>query len=181
MSQKHGWIAGPVLAAAVVASSFAAEPAAQPKPGGTSFELVTESEAAAWNTAAAKTVDTFSTRDAGEDDSSPTCYSMPNNDADNPQIRILAPLPGKATSPLELDLQFVPTASAPIRPETLRICYEGTVNMDITKRITDRATVSEKGLHVSGAQLPRGHHRLLILIADRRGRLGRREASFDIL
>lgn len=174
-------VAAIAAVAAVATASFAAEPAAQPKPAGTSFELVTESEAAAWSTAAPKTVDAFSTRDASEDDSSPTCYSLPNNDADNPQIRILAPLPGKATSPLEIDLQFVPTASAPIRPETLRICYEGTVTMDITKRITDRAAVSEKGLHVSGALLPRGHYRLLILISDRRGRLGRREASFDIL
>jgi len=53
--------------------------------------------------------------------------------------------------------------------------------MDVTKRITDRVTVSEKGLHVAGAQLPRGRHRLLLLIADQRGRLGRREAVFDIL
>jgi hypothetical protein len=53
--------------------------------------------------------------------------------------------------------------------------------MDITKRITDRVTVSEQGLRVTGAQLPRGHHRLLLLIADQRGRLARREASFNVL
>jgi hypothetical protein len=33
---------------------------------------------------------------------------------------------------------------------------------------------------VSGAKLPQGHHRLLMLIADERGRLARREAVFDI-
>jgi hypothetical protein len=106
---------------------------------------------------------------------------MPNNDADNPKIRVVAPALGKATSPLELELQFVPTAGAPIRPETLRICYVGAVTMDITKRITDRASISERGLHVSGVQLPRGHHRLVMVIADRRGRLGRSETAFDIL
>ena len=53
--------------------------------------------------------------------------------------------------------------------------------MDITKRITDRVAVSEQGLHVSGAQLPSGHHRLVLLIADERGRLGRREAVFNVL
>ena len=178
---KHKWIAGPVMAAAVVAGSFGAEPTALPKPPGTSFDLVSESEAAAWNTAQPKAADSFSTHDAIEEDSSPTCYSMPNNDADNPQIRVLAPPLGKATSPLELELQFVPTASAPIRPETLRICYVGAVTMDITKRITDRASITENGLHVSGVQLPRGHHRLVMVIADRRGRLGRSEAAFDIL
>jgi hypothetical protein len=55
------------------------------------------------------------------------------------------------------------------------------VAMDITKRITDRVTVSEQGLRVTGAQLPRGHHRLLLLIADQRGRLARREAAFNVL
>jgi len=60
------------------------------------------------------------------------------------------------------------------------VCYVGLVTMDLTKRITDRVTVSEKGLHVTGAQLPRGRHHLLLLIADQRGRLGRREAVLDI-
>lgn len=179
--RKCKWIAGPVLAAAVIAASFGAEPTAEPKAAGVSFDLVTESEAAAWNTAQPKAADAFSARDASEDDAAPTCYSMPNNDADNPQIRVVAPPLGKATSPLDLELQFVPTARAPIRPETFRICYVGAVIMDITKRITDRASISEKGLHVSGVQLPRGHHRLVMLIADRRGRLGRRETAFDIL
>jgi hypothetical protein len=106
---------------------------------------------------------------------------MPNNDADNPKIRILAPVLGKTlTAPLDIDLQFVPTASAPIRPDTFRVCYVGLTTMDITKRITDRVSVSEKGLHLAGAQLPHGQHRLLMLIADQRGRLGRREAVFNI-
>jgi hypothetical protein len=40
--------------------------------------------------------------------------------------------------------------------------------------------VSEKGLRIGGARLPHGHHRLILLVADRRGRLGRREAVLDI-
>ena len=89
MNQMHQWIAAPLLAAAVVAGSFGAEPSAELKPAGASFDLVTESEAAAWNTAQTKAVDSFSTRDASEENSSPTCYSMPNNDADNPKIRVV--------------------------------------------------------------------------------------------
>jgi hypothetical protein len=84
------------------------------------------------------------------------------------------------TAPLAIDVQFVPTSSAPIRPDTFRVCYIGLVTMDLTKRITDRVTVSEIGLHVTGAQLPRGRHHLLLLIADEHGRLGRREAVLDI-
>jgi hypothetical protein len=145
------------------------------------FDLFTESEAATWNAPQPKEPKDFSTRDLREDNSAPTCHSTPDNDADNPQIRILAPPLGRSlTSPLDLDVQFVPTSSAPIRPDTFRVCYIGLITMDLTKRITDRVTVSEKGLHVSGAQLPRGRHHLLLLIADQRGRLGRREAVFDI-
>jgi hypothetical protein len=146
------------------------------------FDLVTESEAAAWNAVQAKEPKDFSTRDLSEDNSAPTCHSTPDNDADNPQIRILAPPLGRSLmAPLDIDVQFVPTSSAaPIRPDTFRLCYVGLATMDLTKRITDRVTVSEKGLHVAGAQLPRGRHHLLLLVADRRGRLGRREAVFDI-
>jgi hypothetical protein len=145
------------------------------------FDLFTESEAAKWNAPQPKEPKDFSTRDLREDNSAPTCHSTPDNDADNPQIRILAPPLGRSlTSPLDLDVQFVPTSSAPIRPDTFRVCYIGLITMDLTKRITDRVTVSEKGLHVTGAQLPRGRHHLLLLIADQRGRLGRREAVFDI-
>jgi hypothetical protein len=145
------------------------------------FDLVTESEAATWNTGQPKEPKDFNTRDLREDNSAPTCHSTPDNEADNPKIRILAPPLGRSlTAPLDMDVQFVPTSSAPIRPDTFRVCYVGSVTMDLTKRITDRVTVSEKGLHVSGVQLPRGRHHLLLLIADEHGRLGRREAVLDI-
>lgn len=183
MHQIRVWGAGlagvaglAILAAGWTGRSFAADPAS-----GATFDLFTDSEAALWNTTRPKEGKEFTTRDLREDNLAPTCYSTPDNDADNPQIRILAPPPGKLlTAPLDIDLQFVPTGSAPIRPDTFRVCYVGMVTMDLTKRITDRVAVSEKGLHVSGAQLPRGRHHLLLLIADQRGRLGRREAVFDI-
>ena len=160
-----------ILAAIFAGASMAAN----------TFDLVTESEAATWNAAQPKEAKDFTTRDLSEDDSAPTCHSTPDNDADNPQIRILAPPLGRSlTAPLDLDIQFVPTGSAPIRPDTFRVCYVGLVTMDLTKRITDRVTVSAKGLHVAGVQLPRGRHHLLLLIADEHGRLGRREAVLDI-
>jgi hypothetical protein len=175
MILKQEWGATLVMTAAVAVAtaSMAAEPAG--------LELFSASEAAAWNSPQPKQPDDFSTRDLRDESGIPTCRSMPNNDADNPKIRILAPVLGKTlTAPLDIDLQFVPTASAPIRPDTFRLCYVGLITMDITKRITDRVSVSEKGLHLAGAQLPHGHHRLLLLIADERGRLGRREAVVDI-
>ena len=116
-----------------------------------------------------------------DDNAAPTCRSTPNNDADNPQIRILAPALGKIlTPPLDIELKFIPAGSNAIRPDTFRVCYMGLVTMDITKRITDRVPVTDKGLRVTGAQLPHGHHRLVMLVADERGRLARSEAVFDI-
>lgn len=172
MQQNLGWVAGLVAAAAVVGASFAAEP---------TFNLFTASEAAAWNATQPGESKDFGTHDLSEDGDAPSCRSTPDNEADNPQIRILAPALGRMlTAPIDIDLQFVPTASAPIRPDTFRVCYVGLLTMDITKRITDHVSVSRTGLHVTGAMLPHGRHRLVMLIADERGRLGRREAVLDI-
>ena len=171
MNPMRTWAARLILAASVATPSWAAD----------TFDLVSESEATAWNTEQPKELKDFSTRDLRQNNSAPTCHSTPDNDADNPQVRVVAPPLGRSlTAPLDMDIQFVPTSSAPIRPDTFRICYVGMVTMDITKRITDRVTVSAKGLHVNGVQLPRGRHHLVLLIADEHGRLGRRDAVLDI-
>jgi hypothetical protein len=172
-------LAGPLRAVEPTAATLAA-----PAPAGAAgagFELFTASEAAAWNSARPKESTDFSVRDLRDDNAAPTCRSTPNNDADNPQIRILTPTLGKTlTAPLDIELVFVPTGSTAIRPDTFRVCYLGMLTIDITKRITDRVSVSDKGVRVSGAQLPHGQHRLVMLVADARGRLARREAVFDI-
>ena len=170
-----------IIAAGSAGPALATELPIGPVSAVAAFDLLTENEAATWNTPQPKEPKDFSTRDLREDNGAPSCHSIADTDADNPKIRILAPTLGRLlTAPLDIDLQFVPTSSARIRPDTFRVCYIGFVTMDITKRITDRASVSEKGLHVTGAQLPHGRHHLLLLIADQRGRLGRVEAVFDI-
>jgi hypothetical protein len=149
----------------------------------TTFDLFTASEVNAWNTVSPKDSREFSARDLGPPGVL-SCHSTPDSTAppaENPQIKILAPALGKPLSaPIDIDLQFVPAGTTAIRPETFRVCYMGFLTIDITKRITDRIAVSAQGLHVSGAQLPKGHHHLMMLIADQLGRLGRSEATFDI-
>jgi hypothetical protein len=120
-----------------------------------------------------------------KDEDTPTCHSIPTapvTASDAPQINILAPTLGRPlVSPLDIEVQFVPaTSNAAVRADTFRVCYVGFLTVDITKRITDRVTVSPNGLHVSGAQLPHGHHHLVMLISDQDGRIGRRHATFDI-
>lgn len=173
-----------ILAAASIISAAPAmaQTAAPPAPAKVTFDLVSESEAQSWNSVGPTEPTDFKTRDFSEDNARPTCSSAANNDADNPQIKITQPtLEKPLIMPIDIDLKFIQAGSAPIRPETFRVCYVGLVTMDITKRITDRAAVSAQGLHVSGAQLPRGHHRLVLLVADQRGRLARREAVFNVL
>jgi hypothetical protein len=176
MHQIRIWGLGMSLLAALAGPSFPADPAGAP------FNLVTESEATTWNTVGPKEPTDFKTRDLSQDNGTPTCRSTSDNDADNPQIKVVAPTIEKPLiAPIDIDLQFIQAGGARIRPETFRICYVGLITMDITKRITDRASVSEQGLHVGGVLLPSGHHRLLLLIADERGRLARREAVFNVL
>jgi hypothetical protein len=171
-----------ILLAGWTDAGFAQAPAAPAPPLSTTFELVTESESMTWNSTKPKESTDFKTRDLSEDNGTPTCRSTADNDADNPKIKIVAPVLEKPLlMPIDIDLQFVPVGGAHIRPETFRVCYLGLVTMDITKRITDRVTVSEQGLHLTGAKLPHGQHRLLLLIADQRGRLARREALFNVL
>jgi hypothetical protein len=155
-------------------AAFAAEPAV--------FELVTEAEATAWNSNGPKAPEDFKTRDLSEDNGTPTCSSTANNDADNPRIKIIAPTVERPLiTPVDIELMFIQAGSTPIRPETFRLCYVGSVTMDITKRVIDRGAITERGLHVSNVQLPHGHHRLLLLVADKRGRLARQEAVFNVL
>ena len=152
-------------------------------PVGASFELFSASEAAAWNSNDPANKARYSTRELPQP-GVPSCHAIPGSSpqgAANPQINILAPALGKPLAPpLDIDLQFVPAASAAIKPETFRVCYVGFITMDITKRITDHVAISAQGIHVAGAQLPQGHHHLVMLIADQQGKIGSREAVFDI-
>ena len=181
-NQIRIWAAGIILSAGLTGLAFTQELNAAPAATKTTFDLVTESEAQAWNSTRLKESTDFKTRDLSQDNGTPTCHSTADNDADNPKIRIVAPILEKPLiAPIDIELQFIPVGSTHIRPETFRVCYMGLITMDITKRITDHVTVSEQGLHVTGAQLPHGHHRLLLLVADQRGRLARREADFNVL
>jgi hypothetical protein len=174
MNQNRVWM----FAALLTVPAFAAPPSSI-----STFDLFTGSEVVSWNTVRPVSSRDLPTRELRED-GVPSCHAIPDVatlTAENPQIKILAPTLDKPLSaPLDIDLQFVPAGAVSIRPESFRVCYMGFLTIDITKRITDRVTVSAQGLHVSGAQLPPGHHHLMMLIADQQGHFGRREATFDI-
>jgi hypothetical protein len=143
------------------------------------LQLFTAEEADAWNQA--RPDSGFGSRDLRADDGMPDCHALPVPGSSAPQIDILSPtLDRPLTAPLDIDLKFVPSAGSAIRPESFRVCYLGFLTIDITKRITDHIAVLPEGIHLAGAQLPRGHHHLVMLIADQQGHQGRSEATFDI-
>jgi hypothetical protein len=155
--------------------------AAQAAPPG-ALELFSADEAVAWNTPGSARKEIFQQRELREP-GVPSCHDLRSAaaSAHEPQIEIVAPALDKTlAAPVDIDLKFLPADNAAIRPETFKVCYVGFLVMDITKRITDHVTVSAEGLHVAGAQLPSGHHHLVMMIADQQGAIGRRDAVFDI-
>jgi hypothetical protein len=168
-----------LVSAALLGTALIGAHAASPD----TFELFSASEAATWNTpGAAAPKENFRQRELREP-GVPSCHAIPpdTGSSHNPGIEIVAPTLDKPlTAPLDIDVKFRPAGNAPIRPDTFRVCYVGFLVMDITRRVTDHVTVSEDGLHVTGAQLPRGHHHLVMLVADKEGAIGGRDAVFDI-
>ncbi len=83
--------------------------------------------------------------------------------------------------PIDIDVHFAPAPGATINISTLKILY-GFLKLDITRRILQApgVRVSPEGLKASGAQLPRGSHKLLIELADNLGRTGRQPVEFTV-
>ena len=142
-------------------------------------------EAVEWSAIGTYTQRGSDNRGVRKDNDTPSCHSIPTASVtatDAPKINILAPILDRPlVSPLDIELQFVPaTSDAAVRADSFRVCYVGFFTVDITKRVTDRVTVSPNGVHVSGAQLPHGRHHLVMLISDQDGRIGRRDATLEI-
>jgi hypothetical protein len=99
---------------------------------------------------------------------------------DAPQIELSAPkLSGPISSPSPIELKFHPTPPSLVKPETFRVLY-GSFELDITKRILNVAKVNEKGVYVPEASLPKGKHRLLMVVEDSLGRKGNKAIEFEV-
>lgn len=89
-----------------------------------------------------------------------------------PGIEVLAPAADgrPVASPLRLQVAFLPPADARIVPGSFRILY-GLLKLDVTERLQRHAKLSESGVVVEQAQVPQGTHRLLVRVADEKGRV----------
>ena len=99
---------------------------------------------------------------------------------DAPVIELSAPkLSNPVSSPTPIELKFQPTPPSAVKPETFKVLY-GAFEIDITKRILNVAKVSEAGVHVQEASLPKGKHKLLMVVEDTSGRRGNKTIEFVV-
>jgi hypothetical protein len=99
---------------------------------------------------------------------------------DAPLIELSAPkLSAPVGSPTPIELKFQPTPPSSVKPETFKVLY-GAFEIDITKRILNVAKVSETGVHVQEASLPKGKHKLLMVVEDTSGRRGNKTIEFEV-
>lgn len=99
---------------------------------------------------------------------------------DAPNIELSAPkLSTPVSSPTPIELKFQPTPPSAVKPETFKVLY-GAFEIDITKRILNVAKVSETGVHVQEASLPKGKHKLLMVVEDTSGRRGNKTIEFVV-
>lgn len=98
-----------------------------------------------------------------------------------PTIEIHKPtLKGPIASPTPIEVRFVASPPATVKPETFKVLY-GALRFDITSRLTRAAPISTEGISVNEAALPSGKHRLNLSIEDTLGRVGHRQIDLDIL
>ena len=97
-----------------------------------------------------------------------------------PVIELSAPkLSAAVSSPTPIELKFQPTPPSAVKPETFKVLY-GSFEIDITKRILNVAKVTETGVFVQEANLPKGKHKLLMVVEDNAGRRGNRSIDFEV-
>ena len=99
---------------------------------------------------------------------------------DAPLIELSAPkLSAPVSSPTVIEVKFQPTAPSTVKPESFRVFY-GSFEIDITKRILSLTKVTETGVFVQEASLPKGKHKLLMVVEDTSGLKGNRAIEFVI-
>ena len=99
---------------------------------------------------------------------------------DAPRIELITPkLQGTVGSPTLIDLKFQASPPSSIKPDSFKALY-GTFQIDITKRLLNVAKVTEDGVRVDEAALPKGRHRIFLTIEDSLGRVGNQSIEFEV-
>jgi hypothetical protein len=83
-------------------------------------------------------------------------------------------------SPISIRASFHPHAGAAIVLTSFRVTY-GSIGIDITSRIVAHASINQSGISADNAQLPPGHHRITVQIADDKGQVGTEGFEFTVV
>jgi len=111
----------------------------------------------------------------------PLSRSIQTSAPDVPVIQVEQPNQAKPIKPpLTIRVRFVPKAGAAIDPASFRITY-GWLGVDITQRVLQHAHVSASGLSANNADIPAGHHRVTLQVADNMHRVGSRTFEFTVV
>ena len=99
---------------------------------------------------------------------------------DAPIIELVTPkLPAEVASPTLIELKFIAVPPSTIKPESFK-AYYGTFQIDITARILGVTKVTPSGIQVREASLPKGNHRIQLMLEDSEGRVGNRWMEFRV-
>jgi hypothetical protein len=77
---------------------------------------------------------------------------------------------GQLRSPMRFQLKFEPHGGARIDPDSVKITYLRTPNVDLTPRV--KSFVKPTGIDMPEAELPAGEHMVRVDIKDSDGRIG---------
>ena len=100
---------------------------------------------------------------------------------DAPVIEIAQPNASKPIKPpVTIRVTFRPKEGASIDLSSFRATY-GWLGVDITNRILEHAHVSASGLLANNADVPAGHHRVTLQVADNMHRVGSRTFEFTVV
>ena len=86
-----------------------------------------------------------------------------------PRIDVVMPA-DQVHSPVHLQLKFESFGGAKIDPDSVKVTYLGTPNVDLTPRI--KPFVQPTGIDMPDAELPAGDHMVRVDIKDSDGRAG---------
>ena len=154
----------PLLRAAVAATWMTLLLLATPASAAQPFDLVTPAEAQR---------DAAAPRQARSRAMPPATPATP---ARAPTLEVIAPQgeDNPLSSPLRIEVAFKAPPDARIVPSTFRLLY-GVLKIDLTDRLQKYATIRESGVVVDQARVPDGTHRLIVRVADDKGRFGEQE------
>ena len=93
-----------------------------------------------------------------------------------PKVEIVSPS-GAAHSPLRLQLKFESFGGATINPDSVKVIYLRSPNVDLTARV--KPFIQANGIDMPQAELPPGEYTVRVDVKDSDGRPG--TASFTLI